>query len=114
MATKPGLTGNGRKNLCTANASDNCGKCWHCRTKQHPRLDIFKEDPREQMDVNEHSIARKPHAESVSLHSLISGNRIDAESIVQTVREAILILTPDLRVCPDTNGLESRGTRRKR
>jgi diguanylate cyclase (GGDEF)-like protein len=50
------------------------------------------------MVVNEHSIARKPHAESISLHSLISENRIDAESIVQTVREAILILTPDLRV----------------
>jgi diguanylate cyclase (GGDEF)-like protein len=50
------------------------------------------------MDVNEHSIARKPHPESVSLHSLISENRIDAECIVQTVREAILILTPDLRV----------------
>ena len=48
--------------------------------------------------MNEHSIARKPHAESISLHSLISENRIDAESIVQTVREAILILTPDLRV----------------
>lgn len=38
------------------------------------------------------------HPESASLHSLISENRIDAESIVQTVREAILILTPDLRV----------------
>ena len=50
------------------------------------------------MDVNEHSIARKPHPESISLHSLISENRIDAESIVQTVPEAILILTPDLRV----------------
>ena len=42
------------------------------------------------MDVNEHSIARKPHPESVSLHSLISENGIDAESIIQTVREAIL------------------------
>lgn len=49
------------------------------------------------MLVNEHSIAQKLHSKSVSLQSLTSENRI-AESIVQTVREAILILTPDLRV----------------
>ena len=47
MATKPGLTGNGRKNLFTANASEICEKCWHCRTKQHQRLEVPLEDPRE-------------------------------------------------------------------
>jgi diguanylate cyclase (GGDEF)-like protein len=35
---------------------------------------------------------------SVSLQSLISETRIDAESVVQAVRQAILILSPDLRV----------------
>jgi len=39
MATKPGSTGNGRKNLFTANASENSGRLRHCTTKlsQHPR-----------------------------------------------------------------------------
>jgi hypothetical protein len=41
MATKPGSTGNERRNLFTANASENCGKRRHWRRKQHQRL---KED----------------------------------------------------------------------
>ncbi len=48
--------------------------------------------------LNELLIGRKPHAESFSLHRLIPENRIYAEPIAQTVREAILILSPDLRV----------------
>ena len=50
------------------------------------------------MDVNEQSISRKPRPESVSLHRFISENQTNAEPIVRTVRETILILTPDQRV----------------
>jgi len=48
--------------------------------------------------INGYPIGQQPHPESVSPHSLMPEARIDAESIVQTLREAILILNPDLRV----------------
>jgi hypothetical protein len=48
MATKPGSTGNERKNLFTANASENYGKRRHYRTKQHQRV---KADLRSSSDV---------------------------------------------------------------
>ena len=48
--------------------------------------------------INGRPIGQQSHPESVSPHSLIPETRIDAESIVQALREAILILAPDLRV----------------
>jgi diguanylate cyclase (GGDEF)-like protein len=50
------------------------------------------------VSINQHSPGWKPHPMSVSLRSLMPETRIDAESIVQTLREAILILSADLRV----------------
>src|SRR2546425_8834072 len=47
---------------------------------------------------HEHPIERKSRVERFSLHRLIPETRIYAESIVQTVHEAILILSPDLHV----------------
>jgi hypothetical protein len=48
MVTKPGSTGNERKNLFTANASENCGKRRHCKPEHHPRV---KADLRSSGDV---------------------------------------------------------------
>jgi diguanylate cyclase (GGDEF)-like protein len=48
--------------------------------------------------INGRPIGQQSHPESVSPHSLMPETRIDAESIVQTLREAILVLAPDLRV----------------
>ena len=48
--------------------------------------------------INEHPIGRKPRTEKFSLHRFMPKRPIYAELIVQTVREAILILSPDLRV----------------
>jgi diguanylate cyclase (GGDEF)-like protein len=48
-------------------------------------------DRKIRVPIDEHPIGRKPHAEKFALHNL-------ATHIVQTVREAILILSPDLYV----------------
>jgi diguanylate cyclase (GGDEF)-like protein len=48
--------------------------------------------------INGRPIGQQSHPESVSPHSLMPETRIDAESIVQTLREPILVLAPDLRV----------------
>ena len=51
--------------------------------------------------IKENGNRRKPHPEKISLHRLqrlIPEIEIYAESILQTVHEALLILSPDLRV----------------